>query len=287
MVKNQFKNIFQGSTVLILALILIMFVVKTDFDPAVLKDASVAAVPMGWNVDRLRSEIAQAEKRYENFYYDKGRDPNSNFMRRQEANIAAMKARQYDLEFQKLMGTPNPFPYKPENYTLKNFVSDGNPTPSVAYEPKSNISDSNLPINGIGDAGQSTETPWAEQIHHQGEPFGGLVQFRIECDCEPAPIEGQKYVVFMWEFVTNSVKLLKVDLPYTKFYLFYDLQPGQYGLGTYDMGGECYSRRVDPQCQIPLRVDGVINRGPGVGSSGIMPSDMSDLPMGDGNFINF
>jgi len=110
------------------------------------------------------------------------------------------------------------------------------------------------------------ELPWGEQIHHEGIPFGGLVVARIECDCEGP----QKYTVFMNEFTEQALKKLKVDIPYTKFYLFYDLQPGQYGLGTYDMGGTCYSRQIDPQCRTPLIVDGVINHGPGVGSSGTM-----------------
>lgn len=143
------------------------------------------------------------------------------------------------------------------------------------------------PIKTASDSLKPQELPWGEKIQHQGVPFGGLVIERIPCDCED-PTGKYKYTVIMNEYVEKTTKKFKIDIPYTKFYLFYELNVGQYGLGTYDPGGKCYTKKVDPECKVPLIVDGVINHGPGVGSSGIMGSGLSfpsTLGSGATNFM--
>lgn len=279
--KKMFKNPSKFFLIIIGVIILVFLGKSFDnlyFSKENKGNSSLAAVPMTWDLGRVRSEIKKFEQRYENYFFS-GKDPNSSFMKRQEAAMEALRARQYDLEAVDSLGYSLDT-YNPKDYRLENFVSSGNPTQNVFYDPKvkatesSNLQKLNT-LLGQQNPQNQQELPWGEQIHHDGVPFGGLVVARIECDCEGP----QKYTVFMMEFTEKTLKKLKVDIPYTKFYLFYDLQPGQYGLGTYDMGGTCYSRQIDPQCRTPLIVDGVINHGPGVGSSGVMGPSF--------NMINF
>ncbi|MBP9763282.1 MAG: hypothetical protein KBD10_00865 [Candidatus Pacebacteria bacterium] len=100
------------------------------------------------------------------------------------------------------------------------------------------------------------------QKNHTGEIFGGQVIRRLECDCE----KNKSYAVQINEYVSKSNIWLKVD-PQSKIYEHYQLKPNRYTLGTYNVGGLCFSTKVDPQCKKPLKVKGIINHGPGAGTS--------------------
>jgi hypothetical protein len=249
--------------------------------------ASAAGVPINWNQDRLRSEIRDKELKYEDYFFG-GTDPNSPFMLRQQAAIDAMRARLYDLEFTDAMGflPPNPS-YHPDDFTPQNYIPRGhvtertpydwNPRPQRGVQNNTNNTTNNRTNNDTGrsddpyyggyDQNLASQTgqeeSWGSKTQHQGEPFGGLVVARMECTCEMP-----NYIVFLQDFTSQSLKILKVDTSYSKMYQFYDLNVGQYGVGTYDMNAICRIR-VGMDC-IPFNVDGVINRGPGAGSSGVI-----------------
>ena len=268
---NLFKKV--SKIILVVVFVTYLFIGNFTF-------AAAPIVPMNWDLNQIRKEVTRRENIYDNYYFN-GRDPNSTFMRRQEATISAFKARQYDLEFQQTMGYPNPYnAFNPEDYSLDKYVSDGKPTPNVNYDPNQNITNpangANNLTEGLTETGSDTPTSdWASKIQHQGDPWGGLVVGRVECTCEPP-----NYIVFINDYVINSTRTLKVDFAYTGFYLFYDLKPGQYGLGTFDKDAIC-KIRMGNNC-VNYKVDGVINRGPGFGSSGIMlpGMDSSSLPTG-------
>ncbi len=111
---------------------------------------------------------------------------------------------------------------------------------------------------------EKAELPWAQQKHHTGEPFGGLVLFRLECNC-PRERPGN-YAVIVNDLVLKKSIWLKVDEK-SKMYEYWHLLMNRYGLGTYNKGGTCYSRLVDPECKRPVTMDGTLNDGPGTGTS--------------------
>jgi hypothetical protein len=107
-----------------------------------------------------------------------------------------------------------------------------------------------------------TETPWDQQIHHEGMPFGGLITGRVECTCEPP-----KYMIFLWDFTSNGLITLLVENPgHSRLWETYTLNVGQYALGTYDPQDIC-KINVGTDC-LDYPTTGLINHGPGVGSSG-------------------
>jgi len=269
---KSLKKIFQGTSLLLIVLFLIMLVAKTDVkDFALIQGTSMAAVPMSWDLDKLRSNIARQEKRYERYYFENNKDPNSAFMRRQEAGIAAMKHRQNDLEFEQAMGAYPPNPYNPKDYRLSNFKSDGRPTPNVYYEPGAerqngveNLYDTSNNWGNPDDvnmesSSDQSDLPWGSQTHHQGIPFGGQVIQMLPCDCEGPGT----YISYINDTVSKSGIWLKVDSS-SKMYEYWHLIPNRYGVGTYDPVATC--AMTINQCQ-PLPVTGKINRGPGAGTS--------------------
>lgn len=297
--KDLFKRIPTLAIFAVLIAIPLLFLFKTNT-----KDSSVAlftknlsAVPMSWDLDKVRSEISRSETKYNDAFFN-GSDPNGSFMKTQEASMAGMRARQYDLESEQALGY-SLNTYNPDDYTTSNYVSDGSPTPGARYEPKtSSNSTSNNQTNDTKleddpyyagseknfESQTSQDTPWDQQKHHQGDPWGGLVVSRISCTCEQP-----NYIVILNDFVIKGQRVLKVDYQKTGFYLFYDLKPGQYGLGTFDKNAIC-KIRVGNKC-LNFQVDGVINKGPGFGSSGVMgggglPS-LSSTPTGPNNVTTF
>jgi hypothetical protein len=111
---------------------------------------------------------------------------------------------------------------------------------------------------------QADSTPWASRKQHTGEPFGGLVTFKLKCDC-PQEKPGN-YAVILIDYVSKQAIWLKKDEK-SKMYEHWVLEVNRYGLGTYDKGGMCYSKIFDPQCRKPLKMHGTLNRGPGTGTS--------------------
>ncbi|MFA7193672.1 MAG: hypothetical protein WC087_02030 [Candidatus Paceibacterota bacterium] len=112
--------------------------------------------------------------------------------------------------------------------------------------------------NGLNTAALS-QTSWMNQKRHQGEPFGGYILTRIECDCEG------NYIVLINDYVSRSNLWLKVEKGKSTIYEYgKELTPNKYTLGTYDKGATCKMQVRD--CK-PAKVDGVINSGPGAGVS--------------------
>lgn len=307
--KDLFRKIPSLAIFAVLIAVPLLFLFKTN-----IKDNSVAsftknlsAVPMSWDLDKVRSEISRSETKYNDAFFN-GSDPNGSFMKTQEASMAGMRARQYDLESEQALGY-SLNTYNPDDYTSSKFMSDGRPTPAARYEPgapkntsqNKPATDKTKPNTTTNDTGleddpyyagseknfesqTSQDTPWDQQKHHQGDPWGGLVVSRISCTCEQP-----NYIVILNDFVIKGSRVLKVDYQKTGFYLFYDLKPGQYGLGTFDKNAIC-KIRVGNKC-INFQVDGVINKGPGFGSSGVMgggglPS-LSSTPTGPNNVVTF
>lgn len=267
---KSLKKFFQGSSLLLIVLFLIMLMAKTDIkDFALVQGTSLAAVPMSWNLDQVRNNITRYEQRYERYYFEKGLDPNSNFMLRQEAAMAAMRKRQNDLEFEQIFGTYPPDPYYPDDYKLKNFISDGNPTPRVSYDPGAerqnaleNLYDTSNNWGNpddVSSGADQSDLPWGSQTHHQGIPFGGQVIQTLPCDCEGPGT----YISYVNDTVSKSGIWLKVDSS-SKMYEYWHLIPNRYGVGTYDPVATC-SMTIN-QCY-PAPVTGIINRGPGAGTS--------------------
>jgi hypothetical protein len=110
---------------------------------------------------------------------------------------------------------------------------------------------------------QTDSTPWASKIQHKGVPFGGLITGKVKCTCEPP-----KYMIFIWDFTSKSLITLKVDEPKSKLWEVFRLDVNQYALGTYDPKEICKIKTGSGCFNYP--VTGVINSGPGVGSSGFM-----------------
>lgn len=278
--KDLLKN-YKKFSLALLAMLFLVFI-ATLFDSNSIFSSNkigLAAVPMGWNVDKLRSEIRRFEQRYDRYYFEHSKDPNSAFMLKQEAAMEAMRARQYDLEFQEIFGYENPLPYNPRDYTAANFVSTGQPTQNVSYTPGENPFADNLAGNNTYEElfnnpenhmdpdlaaqmlGEGESQPYSvEGKNHEGEPWGGLVVSRIECTCEPP-----NYMVIMNDYVRNSQIFLKYEQGKSRAYMYWDLRPNSYGLGTMDMGGVC-KIRIGQDC-LNYQVTGIINSGPGFGSS--------------------
>lgn len=120
-----------------------------------------------------------------------------------------------------------------------------------------------LKLEPANSASTPQETPWDQQIHHEGLPFGGLITGKVDCTCEPP-----KYMIFVWDFTSNGLITLLVENPgHSKIWETYTLDVGQYALGTYDPQDIC-SINVGNSC-LDYPTTGLINHGPGVGSSGM------------------
>ena len=295
MFETFFKKLSEGSIVLLLVLTPAMFFVKT----------SLAAIPPDWDVNKLRDEIGQSSAKYDEALFN-GSDPNGSFMLRQHAALDAMRSRQFDLEqINAGMGENRIDPYNPDNYTPSNFKPLGAATPStqpfyVLPDPNNpnpgntnpffkgnqgpaqnnqtptnqptdnNTGDPNDPYYGGYDenvASQTgeTEEPWASKIQHTGLPFGGLITGNVPCSCD-----SPNYMIFVWDFSSMGLISLLVDekTRYSKLYEVFTLNVGQYALGTYDPGAVCKINTSSGCISYPTT--GVINHGPGVGSSGFM-----------------
>lgn len=112
--------------------------------------------------------------------------------------------------------------------------------------------------NGLNTAALN-QIPWMDQVHHTGEPFGGYITRRQECDCEG------NYIVLVQDYVSKSNLWLKVENGKSTIYEYgRNLTPNKYVLGTYDKNATCKMQRND--CK-PRKVNGVINSGPGAGVS--------------------
>lgn len=105
------------------------------------------------------------------------------------------------------------------------------------------------------------EEPWASKIQHTGLPFGGLITGKVNCTCDMP-----NYMIFLWDFSSMRLITLLVDEPKSRLWEVFRLNVNQYALGTYDPIEIC-SIRVGSDCY-PYMTTGVINHGPGVGSSG-------------------
>lgn len=274
MFETFFKKLSEGSIVLLLVLTPVMFFVKT----------SLAAIPPDWGVDKLRDEIGRASEKYDEAFFN-GSDPNGPFMLRQHAALDAMRSRQFDLEqINAGMGENRIDPYNPDNYTPSNFKPLGAATPAtqpfyVLLDPNNpNPGNTNPFFKGNQSPAQNNqpsvnqpannnlveqEEPWGEKIQHTGLPFGGLITGKVPCSCEKL-----NYMIFLWDFSSMGLITLKVEPPKSKLWEVFRLDVNQYALGTYDIGGECLI--VNGSSCFAYPVNGIINSGPGVGSSGFM-----------------
>jgi len=120
-------------------------------------------------------------------------------------------------------------------------------------------------IGSVGTGGGSTA---GSGLTHMGIPFGGMIMGEILCTCHPP-----HKLIIVQEYTTNSEKRILVAPPFSRLYQHWTMNPGQYVLGTYTPGPRCFIR-VSLYC-FPLPTDGMINTGPGAGSSGFY--DFSSL----------
>lgn len=126
----------------------------------------------------------------------------------------------------------------------------------------------------------TSDLGWDQQIHHTGTPWGGLVVGpKIPCNCE----NPKSYMVSVNDYVSKGTVYIKYEDMYSKAYMFWDLNPGQYGLGTLDLGGVC---KINMGQCVDYPVYGIINRGPGFGSSGSMGLSFPSI-LGSENPIDF
>lgn len=100
-------------------------------------------------------------------------------------------------------------------------------------------------------------------VNYEGTIFGGIITGLIPCTCS------NNYLIYVVDLVSKSVKSILVWPPYSKLYLFYTFNPGQWVLGTYTAGPVCEVVTTYGCDTIPT--DGAINSGPGAGSSGLYP----------------
>jgi len=101
-------------------------------------------------------------------------------------------------------------------------------------------------------------------LSHQGFPFGGPIQFILDCTCEMP-----NKLLIVLDFTTHASKFIKWESGKSKMYDFSqggNFKIGQYILGTADFGGVC-KYKVGNNC-IDIKLDGIINAGPGAGTSG-------------------
>lgn len=100
-------------------------------------------------------------------------------------------------------------------------------------------------------------------VNYDGTIFGGIITYAIPCPCS------FNSLIYVSDLVSKSVKAIVVSPPFSKLYLFYTFNPGQWALGTFSTGPKCmvYS---GTSCE-EVYSDGAINSGPGAGSSGIFP----------------
>lgn len=98
-------------------------------------------------------------------------------------------------------------------------------------------------------------------VNYKGKPFGGLITGLIPCTCS------NNYMIYVADLVSKSIKSIVVSPPFSKLYLFYTFNPGQWALGTYSSGPKCLVTSTTGCNEIPS--DGAINSGPGAGSSGV------------------
>lgn len=100
-------------------------------------------------------------------------------------------------------------------------------------------------------------------VNYQGTPFGGIITGLIPCTCS------NNYLIYVVDLVSRSVKSIVVSPPFSRLYLFYTFNPGQWALGTFSPGPICLVTTTTGCNEIPS--DGAINSGPGAGSSGFYP----------------
>lgn len=116
-------------------------------------------------------------------------------------------------------------------------------------------------LNAANSANVSSGTPWAQQIHHTGTPFGGLVTGKVNCTCD-----NPKYMLFLWDFTSQGLITLLVDPGgQSKLYETYFPDTGKFMVGTHTPKNVC-SIRTGDKC-FNYQVTGLINRGPGAGVS--------------------
>ncbi len=99
--------------------------------------------------------------------------------------------------------------------------------------------------------------------NYQGTIFGGMITGLIPCTCS------NNYLIYLVDLVSKSVKAIVVSPPFSRLYLFYTFNPGQWAIGTYSSGPICMVYTGN-SCE-EVTSDGAINSGPGAGSSGLYP----------------
>lgn len=245
---------------------------KTNLKEKIISGApsSLAAIPASWSTERIRQEINRRENVVKNMW-DRGNSQRildgkvGEFNTHMKA-LNELRKRDAELYFESLFGEnwrnemTNPY----EKFNLDEAIKKS--AKEYGHLPLNDASGNPLGnISGLNSGGSQAEVPWAEQIHHTGEPWGGLVTFRYPCDCEKSK---KNYFVILNDYVRNKSIFLKYEDKKSHAYMYWELKVGGYGLGTMDVGGTCYTTFYDPKCERPLNVDGIINSGPGFGSSG-------------------
>ena len=64
-------------------------------------------------------------------------------------------------------------------------------------------------------------------VNYEGTIFGGIITGLIPCTCS------NNYLIYLVDLVSQSVKSIVVSPPFSRLYLFYTFNPGQWAIGTY------------------------------------------------------
>lgn len=257
------KNIV-GSISILLVLTLFGFVFdrfSSSENIKMVSNSNLAAIPASWTIERIAQEINKRENIVKNMW-DRGNQDKLLAGKVGEFNAHMRALNQLNKRYAELKGlSTSQF----DNFDLNNSILKSAQTYGVSTP----------------DGLSPTETPWAEQIHHTGTPWGGLaVGPKIPCTCE----NPKNYMIGVNDYVSKGSVFIKYEDMKSKAYLYYDLNIGQYGLGTLDLGGTC-SFRVGIDC-IDYPVYGIINSGPGFGTSGFGGLSFPSI-LGDGAGQNF